>query len=333
LYYAGMRKELLDAIKNEADKVNRLISKFLQGDPEGLYRSARYLLDLGGKRLRPFVTIMCGKMLEAEEEPLYLSALGVELLHNFTLVHDDIIDRDEYRRGHPTVHKVFGEAIAILAGDLLFSKAFEAVSLAEKASNAKGVVYELIRAATKLDEGQYLDVSFENQENIEIEQYLHMIGLKTGALYEASAVIGGLIGKIHDEEKISALARYGKNLGLCFQIRDDYLGVFGDPSKTGKPVGNDIKRGKRTAVTILAKKLADEQTLQLMKTISDKDRSDHVTLSKIVDGLKQKRVDAKCMELARGFVAEATRALSVFPDSPQKKLLEDLAIYSFERES
>lgn len=326
------RTQLLSAIKVEAEKINGLIVKFLEGKPEGLYSSARYLPSLGGKRLRPFVTIMCGRMRGAPEEPLYLSALGVELLHNFTLVHDDIMDRDEYRRGHPTVHKVYGEAVAILVGDLLFAKAFEAVSLAEKMSGAKGVVQRLVEAAIRVDEGQFLDISFENQQNIGIDQYLEMIALKTGALFESAAAIGGLLCGL-DEHEVSALASYGRNLGLSFQIRDDYLGVFGDPQKTGKPVGSDIRRGKRTAVTILASQLASKDTLELMRSVYGKDSTQQNVLSQIVDGLKQRGVDSKSMELASSFASKAIESLSVFPECPEKKLLIELVNYSWQREN
>lgn len=330
---AQSNAHLLDAIKSEAEKINGLISSFLEGRPEGLYSSARYLPSLGGKRLRPFVTVMCGRMLGAPEEPLYLSALGVELLHNFTLVHDDIMDHDDYRRGHPTVHKVYGEAIAILAGDLLFAKAFEAVSVAEKMSGARGVVQKLVDAAIRVDEGQFLDISFENRENISIDQYLEMIGLKTGALFEAAAVIGGLIAGLKDQQQISALAEYGKNLGLSFQIRDDYLGVFGDPSKTGKPVGSDIRRGKRTAVTILASQLASKETLELMKSVSGKESAEQAVLTQIVSGLKQRKIDQKSMELASSFASRAIEALTRFPESHEKRLLVDLVNYSWQRDS
>lgn len=320
--------DLFDALKREAGKINDLIARFLEGRPEGLYAAAKYLPSLGGKRLRPFVTVMCGRMLGAPEEPLYLSAVGVELLHNFTLVHDDIMDRDEYRRGHPTVHKVYGEAVAILAGDLLFAKAFEAASLAEKMSGSPGVVHKLVEAAIKLDQGQFLDMSFESQENVSLQQYLEMIELKTGALFEAAAVIGGILGGLRDSKTISALADYGRNLGLCFQIRDDYLGVFGDPSKTGKPVGSDIRRGKKTAVTLLAPK----DVLELMKKVSNKPAEQDV-LARLVESLKQEKIDLKSMELASDFAWKAISSLSIFPECAEKKLLVDLVNYSWQREN
>ncbi|MEM0121021.1 MAG: polyprenyl synthetase family protein [Thermoprotei archaeon] len=326
--------QLSGAIEAEAVKINQLLNKYLAGSPEGLYASANYLPSLGGKRLRPFVTITCGKMLGATDEPLYLSALGVELLHNFTLIHDDIIDRDDYRRGNLTVHKIYGEAIAILAGDLLFAKAFEAASLAERLSGTDGIVEKLVYAAIKLDEGQFLDVSFENKEDVGIEQYLEMVTLKTGVLYEASAVIGGLVSRVtlNGDREIAALAEYGKNLGLCFQIRDDYLGIFGDPKKTGKSVGNDIKRGKRTAVTILASKFADEKTLNLMRAISRQDKVDDSLLVDVVEGLKKVGVDSKCMDLASSFGLKALDSLSNFPDNPQRKLLAELVNYAWKRD-
>jgi geranylgeranyl diphosphate synthase type I len=325
--------QLFAAINSVANSVNQLIADNLKGNPDGLYRSASYLPNLGGKRLRPFVTVMSGKMFGAPEEPLYLSALGVELLHNFTLVHDDIIDHDEYRRGHPTVHKIFGEPIAILAGDLLFAKAFEAADMAEKIIKNHGIVNQLVRAAIKLDEGQYLDVSFENKKEISLEQYLEMITLKTGVLYEVAAIIGGLVGnKLPDSSEIALLADYGRNLGLCFQIRDDYLGVFGDPRITGKPVGSDIRRGKRTAVTILASKYCDDKTLSLINGVAESNQIDDNVLSKIVEGLRRQQVDTKCMDLAGSFGKKAIKALDSLPECREKTLLRQLVEYACNRD-
>lgn len=335
------RLSLLSSIKFEAQRIDNRLQSFLAGEPRGLYSAAYYLPSLGGKRMRPYVTIMCGRMFGEADEQLYLSALSVELLHNFTLVHDDIMDRDDFRRGHPTVHKEFGETVAILAGDLLFSKAFEAASVAEEVSGSKGIVRQLSTASIKVDEGQFLDISFEKRLSVSIEEYLKMIYLKTASLYECSALIGGIVGgvassstrSVANENQLFLLAEYGKNLGLAFQIRDDYLGVFGDASKTGKPVGNDLRRGKKTVITIMASESASGAQLARFQSVLGNSTATTGELNEAISLLKDMGIDAKCIASAKEYAERAVKSLSAFPETGVRELLQALAHYASTRES
>lgn len=333
--------ELLASIKAEAEQIDKKMQSFLVGEPRDLYSAAYYLPSLGGKRMRPYVTIMCGRMFGDVDEQLYLSALSVELLHNFTLVHDDIMDKDEFRRGHPTVHKEYGETVAILAGDLLFSKAFEAASIAEERTGAAGIVRQLSLASIKVDEGQFLDISFEGRHSVSMEEYLRMIYLKTASLYECSALIGGLTGGIVSAASRSAanenqrgfLAEYGKNLGLAFQIRDDYLGVFGDASKTGKPVGNDLRRGKKTLITIMATGLASGTQLTRFESVLGNSLATAEELNGVISMLKELEIDTKCVVTAKEYAEKAVESLDTFPQTRVRALLQALAQYASTRES
>ena len=234
-----------------------MYKELLHGDPEYLYKASLHLLRAGGKRVRPVIVLSVARMLgglEAEQIALPLAA-GVELFHNFTLIHDDIMDKDTMRRGVPTVHVIYGEDTAILAGDLLFALSFKAITQSlgkglslEGSSRALEVLSE---AAVRVSRGQAYDMRFEREENVTYHDYLDMIYLKTGALIEASARLGAIAAEA-DRDTEEALGNYGAFVGVAFQIRDDILGVFGDPEKTGKPVYNDLRRGKKTILLLYA---------------------------------------------------------------------------------
>jgi geranylgeranyl diphosphate synthase type II len=219
--------------------------------PEIIHTSMNYSLFSGGKRIRPFLILESCKVAGGKLEDALPLGCAMELIHTYSLIHDDLpaMDNDDFRRGKPTNHKVYGEAIAILAGDGLLTKAFEILSghfLKYPNPNSMEIIYELAKAAgTKgMIGGQVVDILSEGKEIDEITlKYIH--NHKTGALLEASMKVGSLIagGSI---ETITTLTKYGKELGLAFQITDDLLNVLGDPKIIGKPVGSDKERGKGT---------------------------------------------------------------------------------------
>ncbi len=330
----------LEGLSLEAAVVNQYIDGFLKGEPSGLYEAAAYLPKLGGKRLRPFVAITCGRLFGNAHAALYYSAMSVELLHNFTLVHDDIMDKDTLRRGHPTAHAKYGETIAILAGDLLFSKAFEAAALAERHSSEQGITEELAIASVRVDEGQYLDIDFEHRESVKLGEYLQMIYLKTAALYECAARIGGKVGgmdgpvrKRASTEELAALSEFGRFLGLAFQIRDDYLGMFGDSAKTGKAAGNDLLRGKKTAIVIAAFEAGSRSQLEQIKRVLGKHQAEESEVRSALDVLKQTGADTRCTALAGEYYEKAVGALDLFGDSSQRQHLVALAKFAITRET
>lgn len=322
---------IIEEVSKVAKIIDREIARIEESSAGSLYRAAFYLPKLGGKRMRPFVVLNSSRLVKGHEGAALDAALAVELLHNFTLVHDDIMDRDEYRRNHKTTHVVYGESTAILAGDLLFSKAFEEAAKAEELSGARGIVRELALSSERIAEGQFLDISFEKGGKVSLDDYLEMIYLKTASLYETSAVVGGLTTGQHNETHLKMLSEFGRNLGLAFQIRDDYLGVFGDTAVTGKPVGNDIIRGKKSAPILLA--LGKENTdLSPLTSALGNPRSAHEDVNRAIDFLKRVGVDAECRAMADGFAMKAVDSLSNFEDCDAKSLLSALAFYAASRD-
>jgi len=235
----------INFLKIEIDKALRKIP--VKDSPKYLYDPIQYVISGKGKRLRPILVHLSGQAHDADPSELMKVSLAVELLHNFSLVHDDIMDGDEIRHGKPSVHHKWDNSAAILAGDWLFSLAQLLLT------KLPIIVFQRFNeVALTICEGQGMDKEFENNSSININHYLSMIGKKTGALLGLSAEIGGLLGKL-DNHKNKDLFEFGFNLGLAFQIQDDYLEIFGDESSMGKSLGSDITSGKQTVLTILAR--------------------------------------------------------------------------------
>ncbi len=233
----------INFLKIEIDKALQKIP--VKDSPKYLYDPIQYVVSGKGKRLRPILVHLSGQAHDADPSDLMKVSLAVELLHNFTLVHDDIMDGDEIRHGKPSVHNKWDNSAAILAGDGLFSLAQLLLT------NLPIIVFQRFNeVALTICEGQGMDKEFENNSSININHYLSMIGKKTGALLGLSAEMGALLGKLDNHKN---LFEFGFNLGLAFQIQDDYLEIFGDESSMGKSLGSDITSGKQTVLTILAR--------------------------------------------------------------------------------
>lgn len=329
-----MSEELKKFIANVAGLVDGYIYARVHGEPQALYEAALHLIRAGGKRLRPVVVIASAGALGEQAEKALPFAAAVELVHNFTLIHDDIMDRDEVRRGVPTVHKLWGEAMAITAGDLLFSKAFEvlvdAVDKGVPPARVAKAARQLARSSSVVAEGQALDMMFEEEEDIGIEDYLKMIYKKTGALFEASAVLGGLV-STEDEGVLAGLATYGKSLGIAFQIRDDVLSITGEEGELGKPVYNDIREGKKTLPIIYAlERLGDEERERLRYLIGRRDASPE-ELREAAELIKKSGAVDYAEKLAEEYMKRAVAALTVLPENRYRRLLEELAVFAVRR--
>ncbi len=202
-----------------------------------------------GKRVRPLFCLMACEAVGGDPSKALPAAAGVELLHNFSLIHDDLQDGDETRRHRPTVWRLWGAAQAINVGDGMFALAYAALLRLAERGMPDGVVLQAVarfnQACQALTEGQYLDMRFEQQERVTVSEYMRMIRGKTASLIAASLALGGLLGGGRADQ-VEGLARFGESIGLAFQIRDDILGIWGDPGVTGKPVGNDILREKKS---------------------------------------------------------------------------------------
>lgn len=218
--------------------------------PESLYAPIAYAMEAGGKRLRPALTLMAAEAFGVPVEKSMPAALAMEFFHNFTLLHDDVMDDSAMRRNRESVYKKFGKDAAILSGDTMEGIAQELL-LSVDNPNLIAALNVYNRMAREVYEGQALDMEFENRNDVSPAEYLEMVRLKTGALLGACAEIGGILAGV-DKKVLKGLRQYGENLGIAFQIEDDWLDTFGDAATFGKPIGGDINNGKKTFLLVSA---------------------------------------------------------------------------------
>lgn len=218
--------------------------------PKGLYDPVSYVLSLGGKRIRPVLMLMAYNLYREDVKSILQPATGIEVYHNYTLLHDDLMDRADMRRGKATVHKVWNDNVAILSGDAMLVLAYQ--FMAQCASEKLKDVMDLFsQTALEICEGQQLDMEFEQRKDVKEDEYIEMIRLKTSVLLAASLKIGAILGGASKEDA-DALYDFGVNLGLAFQLKDDLLDVYGDPLRFGKNIGGDILCNKKTYLVIKA---------------------------------------------------------------------------------
>ncbi|WP_420153539.1 polyprenyl synthetase family protein [Siphonobacter sp.] len=238
--------------------------------PIELYEPISYIMGLGGKRIRPLLTVMATALFTENWQQAVRPAVGVEIFHNFTLMHDDIMDKAPIRRGQPTVHEKWNDNVAILSGDVMLVSAYEFLTEVEPAY-LKAVIKKFNRAAAEVCEGQQWDMNFEKRSDVTKAQYLEMIRLKTAVLLGFALELGGIIGGT-DEENARILKKLGDAVGTGFQLKDDLLDVYGDPGKFGKLVGGDILANKKTFLLIDALEKAtgsDQEELQFWLSPQD----------------------------------------------------------------
>lgn len=226
----------------------------IQKEPKELYEPIRYSLELGGKRIRPALLLLANDLFEGKDDNAINAALAIEVFHNFTLLHDDIMDDAPLRRGKDTIYKKWGSNIAILAGDVMFVNAIQL--LAKNDTSKLPEILDLFSTtAVEVCEGQQFDMNFETLQNVSIDDYLKMIELKTAVLLAASLKIGAILGNA-SQENANHIYEFGKNLGVAFQLMDDILDLYGDPKKFGKQVGGDVIANKKTYLLLKAQELA-----------------------------------------------------------------------------
>lgn len=243
--------------------------------PVNLYEPCKYILSLGGKRVRPALTLMGHHLFNDSFVKSKHAALCVELFHNFSLIHDDIMDKAPLRRGQPTVHKKWNESIGILSGDVMLVKTYELLHANYEGSILKELLHIYSTTAMQVCEGQQMDMDFELRNNVTVEEYEQMISLKTSVLLGCALKLGAVIAgaKANDADH---LYEFGKNLGIAFQLRDDYLDAFGNPEKTGKQPGGDILAGKKTFLVIKANEVASSDHKKLLDELLHSQKEDKV---------------------------------------------------------
>jgi geranylgeranyl diphosphate synthase type I len=325
-------------INESAEKVNKFIEEVvdLESEPQVLYRAARHIIDAGGKRLRPFLVLKSCNLVGGNEEDALAAAASLEMLHTFTLLHDDIMDHDEKRRGVPSVHTKWGVPVAIVAGDLLFAKVYETIT---KYTDTKKVapkrilqvLQEISQATIVLCEGQTRDMMFENKEDVSEAEYFQMIEGKTAALFKTSARCGGLLGGA-TKSQVKRLGEFGFYAGIAFQVIDDVLALTANEKVLKKPVGNDIREGKRTLIIVYAlEKASKSQRKQILETLGNKDASTEQIQETIglIEFLGAIRYAKK---LADKYIKKAKKSLSRFPNSEDKQDLISLTDLIFARQ-
>jgi len=324
----------MKVIRSYSVRVNEFIFRLLSEKlkPRELYDASRHLIKAGGKRVRPFLVIQSCRAVGGREDSVLPAAVAVELIHNFTLIHDDIMDQDELRRGAPTVHVLWGVSTAILAGDLLFSKAFEALFMCSSYPDisSESLVEagrRLASAVSVIAEGQALDMSFSGRLRsslISEDDYFEMIYKKTAALFKVSCEIGGILGGANSIE-LEALSKYGEHIGIAFQMKDDVLGIVGDESVLGKPIGSDLREGKCTLILIHALRNASEGQRRIIMDVYGKENISREEIRRVIDVLDDLGSIEYVEDIARRRVVLAKDSLKVLPSSEAKSLLLDLA--------
>ena len=309
-------------IEQNAKIVNKYLNSKLKGNPKKLYDAAGHLIVNGGKRLRPYMVIRSCQILNGKVSNAMPAASAVEMVHNFTLVHDDIMDNDEIRHGVPTVHKKFGMPIAILAGDVLFSKAFQVITDSKLSSNATiQLVSRLAKACVDVCEGQLLDVKMAEEKKIPSQaEYITMVGKKTAALFDVSCAMGAICAtnKVKD---ISNLSSFGRNLGIAFQITDDLIGVMGDSKITKKPVGNDLREGKKSLPILMAIKLAKGNEKKIILKAFGNSKISRNDLNKAVDIIRSLGIEENVRKQALKYAEKAEKSLESYSGSAKTELI------------
>jgi geranylgeranyl diphosphate synthase, type I len=301
-------------------------------EPANLREAAMYYPSLGGKRLRPALAMLACEAAGGKREDALYAAIAVELVHNFSLVHDDIMDKDATRRGQPSVHVKWDEPTAILAGDALFAKAFEALDLAPAPAEQKvAMLHELALATRKLCEGQQRDMELAQSKAATPEDYYGMIHGKTGRLFEAATRMGALSAKA-SPARVETLSAYGKGLGKGFQVRDDVLGLIAPEEKTGKPWGSDVRNGKRTVILLLAQQRAEGKDAETLRATVGNAKATKAEIEQVIAVFRSTGALDEAQAQARTAADQAIQALQALPAGGARTALEQLARFSVERE-
>ena len=305
--------------------INHEIAKLnWEREPKGLYAPIAYTMAAGGKRVRPQLAMIACGIFGGNEQEVAPAAMALEVFHNFTLLHDDVMDKAEVRRGRPTVHIQWNENTAILSGDQMTIEAYKL--LAEVPESKLHKVLRLFNEmATEICEGQQYDVDFESQEHVTIEEYLKMIRLKTSVLLATALQIGSYLAGANEAQQ-EALYQFGIIVGLAFQIQDDILDVWGDPKTFGKAVGGDISCNKKTYVYLTAQKLADDELTEELHQWYGSVLDDNTEKIAAVKGIfEQLNVRAACEAVVEDYTQKALLILDTLPQNAATEQLRQLA--------
>ncbi len=298
-------------------------------NPHSLYGPNEYFLKLGGKRIRPVLCLMGNELFDEISPSAWHVATAIELFHNFTLIHDDIMDKAPLRRGMETVHRKYGHNTALLAGDVMLVVAYDYLNRING-----GLIHPILhlfnQTAREVCEGQQMDMDFEKRDAVSQDEYLEMIGKKTSVLLAASLKMGAILGGAGERNQ-NLLFEFGRKMGIAFQVQDDYLDAFGDPEKFGKQVGGDILANKKTFLLIhaLEQALPDEKK-ELLRIMQGAGES---KVEQVLRIYRQHKVDAWALKLKNKYLDEALQHLEdIAVISKRKEPLRELAHFLVKRE-
>jgi geranylgeranyl pyrophosphate synthase len=314
--------EIYHLIKNDLEKVEERLQSISNVDIPLLSQLLEYTLRNGGKRIRPSLTLLAGKFHDYDLKKLIPMAAGVELLHNATLVHDDIVDNSELRRGKPSISNAWGQDCALLLGDYLFAKAGHLVASTDNLR----VIYLFSETLMTISSGELAQIGVVFDEKKAREHYFNWIGAKTACLFATSTESGAILSNASEAE-ISALKEYGNYFGIAFQIVDDVLDFVGKEAELGKPTGSDLTEGAVTLPSILyAERYPDDNLIKAIIKNHDKEKV-RMALEKIIGS----PVIDECLEIASDFSLKAQQSLESLPDCSAREALFKLATYILKR--
>jgi geranylgeranyl diphosphate synthase type I len=324
--------DLNSMLKDRISKVNVALESALDvGEQDKLRQAVRHIPMAGGKRLRPVLAMLTADAISEKGENVIPFGVSLELIHNFTLLHDDVMDKDDLRRGVETVHKMFDESTAINAGDVLFARAFETLTTTEVDDAVlRDLVCEVAKAVRNIGEGQQLDKDFEVRTDISEADYLKMIEYKTARLFQIATKGGAMIAG-GSSEQIEAMSEYGRILGMGFQIWDDYLDLKADENLLGKPVGSDIKNGKRTLMVVHAlKRLEGADKEEFLRVLGNSEATQEEVRRAI--GLMEKvGSTAYAEKMALDLAQKSKELLGILSESEHKNILDMITDYMVQR--
>ena len=321
-------------MKEMSKELDAPIKSYIKDEkPENLIEASRQYPYAGGKRMRPtMVVASCGAVGGDKKKAVPL-AVAIEYIHNFTLVHDDLMDGDEVRRGMVTSHVKYGMPTAVLAGDALFAKAFDIMTELDVPDSVLRKIFKIVTVAVwDLARGQQMDINNENGQEVTMDEYIETIRLKTSVLFAAGAAGGAMIGGA-DDRTVEAIHEYAMSLGVAFQMFDDILGIIGDPAKTGKSAGNDIRKGKSTVMVCHAlKNIKDEKELKQFRSVLGKLDASEEEIAVAREILKKSGSIDYAIKMAEKYTKDAISKLDCLKPSEEKDYMIALAEYAMARD-
>jgi geranylgeranyl diphosphate synthase type II len=307
----------------------RFTTRHFPGQPASLYEPAEYFLSWGGKRIRPVMCLMGNELFGEIHPDTWSIATAIELFHNFTLIHDDIMDQAPLRRGMETVHMKYGQNTALLSGDVMMIQSYEYLNKIQP-HYLQRILTLFNKTAKEVCEGQQLDMDFETMPEVSLDAYINMISLKTSVLLAASLEMGSIVSGT-SEGNCRHIYDFGKNLGIAFQVQDDYLDAFGDPEKFGKETGGDIRQNKKTFLLLHALEVADTQQKKRLQQLIREDGAGKV--QEVLSIYKECNVDEWAFALKEKYLQAALDHLNAIAVvSLRKKPLLELAEFLIQRE-